>query len=129
MKPFSVLSCAAIGALTSLYSAVCAGISLFQGVFRQDWGSMEMPDVSPELQSPRLVELLHTAHESSHAAIQAFSSVASMAQESTTRTLSVNIACFLLFCAIAAMDYCRSSGKFAGPGHLSDGTASNRRRT
>ena len=114
MKTFSVSSLAILGALASLYSAACAGISLRQGVFQQDWKHMEMADVSSQLQSPRLVELLHAAHDSSHSAVLVFSQIASIAQESAVRTLTVSTACFLFFCAIATMDYLRLAAQRCG---------------
>ena len=97
MKTFSISSLAVVGALASLYSAACAGISLRQGVFQQDWKRMEMVDMSPQLQSPRLIELLHAARDSSHSTMLVFSQIASIAQESAVRTLIVSTACFLFF--------------------------------
>ena len=75
---------------------------------------MEMVDVSSQLQSPRLVELLHAAHDSSHSTVLVFSQIAYMAQESAVRTLTVSTACFLFFCAIAAMDYWRLDSQRRG---------------
>ena len=104
MKIPPIVVCALLGAGVSLYGAVMSAIALSLGLFTTDWGRMEMADVSGQVQSPRLVELLHAAHEASHSAVVAMSKATDMAQTMAIRDLIMSFAAFVLFCTIAFLE-------------------------
>jgi hypothetical protein len=99
------------GLLISLYQLTIAAIPLAQGLFVQDWSRMEVADVPPEIQSPRLMELFHAAHQASHSSAVAFSSLAKMANEMATTQLWGSAVCAVLFAAILFSEVRRSGGR------------------